>query len=438
MFNFSVVGEEKNNPTVIKVVGCGGGGSNAVNRMIEAHVQNVEFIAVNTDLQALYSSSAQNKVGIGSKLTGGLGAGGKPEIGEQAAQEDEDTIRSMLAGSNMVFITAGMGGGTGTGAAPVVARIAKEMGALTVAVVTKPFDFEGRYKMRLACDGILKLHDEVDTLIVIPNQHLMNVIDKHTPIQEAFSLADDVLRQSVQGISDIITKIGLINPDFNDVRTTMQGKGDAIMGVGEGSGESRAIDAATAAINNPMLEDTRIDGATNLLVNITGSPTMSLMEVNEAMSIIKDSVDENAHIIIGAVIDNAMQDEMAVTVIATGFRHSVVDAMSAATFRTQSERSQGEKENMFDYAEFTAITRSSLGQGVTSASYTNNTPLHAVSPHNQPHSPQQGQGHVPAPPAQAQGHALSSSYQHSGSKLPTDETDLKTPACIRNTKIVLG
>jgi len=263
MIDFSVVGEKTANPTVIKVIGAGGGGSNAVNRMIESGIKNVEFIVVNTDLQALAGSHAHQKIGIGSKLTGGLGAGGKPEIGEQAAEEDFETIENVLKGADMVFITAGMGGGTGTGAAPIIAKIAKQQGALTVGVVTKPFDFEGRAKMRLADEGICKLREEVDTLIVIPNQHLLRIVDKKTPIKQAFLVADDVLRQGVQGISDLITQPGEVNIDFADVRTTMQGKGDAILGVGAGSGDSRALDAATAAITNPLLEDSHIEGAKN-------------------------------------------------------------------------------------------------------------------------------------------------------------------------------
>ena len=257
MIDFSIVddkiGEKAANPTVIKVIGVGGGGSNAVNRMIDAGIKNVEFIVANTDLQALSGSRAPKKIGIGSKLTGGLGAGGKPEIGEQAAEEDIDTIANMLKGADMVFVTAGMGGGTGTGAAPIIAKAAKENGALTVGVVTKPFDFEGKVKMRLADEGIAKLHEQVDTLIVIPNQNLLRIVDKTTPIKQAFLIADDVLRQGVQGISDLITQPGEVNIDFADVRTTMEGKGDAILGVGKGEGENRAVDAATAAINNPLL-----------------------------------------------------------------------------------------------------------------------------------------------------------------------------------------
>lgn len=317
--DLSVVSEPLLKQTVIKVVGCGGGGSNAVNRMIEAGLQNVEFIVVNTDLQALHSSKATKKLGIGSKLTDGLGAGGKPEVGEAAALEDEEQIQNILKGANMVFVTAGMGGGTGTGAAPVVARIAKSLGALTVGVVTKPFDFEGKVRMRNADGGIQRLHEEVDSLIVIPNQNLLKVLPRQTPVTEAFLTADDVLRQGVQGISEVITKSGLVNLDFNDVRTTMEGKGDAIMGIGEGSGDNRATDAATQAINNPMLEDSHIDGAKNILINITSGANASIYEVDEVAKIIGAAADPEVNLIYGHVIDNNMQDSMTVTVIATGF-----------------------------------------------------------------------------------------------------------------------
>lgn len=306
-------------PTVIKVVGCGGGGSNAVNRMIESGLENVEFIVVNTDLQALNSSKANRKIGIGSKLTGGLGAGGKPEVGEAAARENEDDIITALKGANMVFVTAGMGGGTGTGAAPVVARIAKEMGALTVGVVTRPFNFEGRVRGGNAEEGIKKLHEEVDSLIVIPNENLLKTMDRRTPVKEAFLKADDVLRQGVQGISDVITKTGLINMDFMDIRTTMEGKGDAIMGIGVGTGENRASDAASQAIDNPLLEDSRIDGAKNILINITSGEDFTLYEVNEIANIVQAAADHDVSVFYGHVVDPAMDGTVSVTVIATGF-----------------------------------------------------------------------------------------------------------------------
>ncbi len=319
MLDFSVMDESPISPTVIKVIGAGGGGSNAVNRMIEAGLQHVEFIVANTDKQALNRSVAENRIVIGSKLTNGLGAGGKPEIGEKAAIEDTEAIANILKGADMVFVTAGMGGGTGTGAAPVIAKIAKEQGALTVGVVTKPFDFEGKVKMRLAEEGIRKLHEQVDTLIVIPNQYLLKVVDKKTTITEAFKKADDVLRQGVQGISDLITHPGEVNIDFADVKTTMEGKGDAILGIGIGEGENRAVDAATAAISNKLLEDSQIDGAKNILVNIQCGEDFSLTETEEIVTFIRQSADPEVLLIYGQIIDPNMGDSVSVTVIATGF-----------------------------------------------------------------------------------------------------------------------
>lgn len=307
------------NQTEIKVIGVGGGGSNAVNRMIESGLGNIKFIAVNTDLQALKLSEAEYKIPIGSKLTGGLGAGGVPEIGEQAALENKADLQNLLKGSDMVFITAGMGGGTGTGAAPIVAEIAKETGALTVAVVTKPFDFEGKKKMKLAEEGIRKLREAVDTLIIIPNQYLLKIVEKRTPIREAFLMADDVLRQGVQGISELITITGEINIDFADVRTIMSGQGDALMGIGIGTGDNRAVDAATNAINNPLLEDARMEGAKGILVNITGGEDFSLSEYDEVIKIVTANADEDALIIPGQTIDVSMADQVQVTVVATGF-----------------------------------------------------------------------------------------------------------------------
>ena len=305
--------------TVITVVGVGGGGSNAVNRMIESNLEHVKFIAMNTDQQALQISLAGEQLPLGQKLTGGLGAGGNPETGEQAALEDTDTIKEMLIGSDMVFVTAGMGGGTGTGAAPVIASIAKELGILTVAVVTRPFSFEGVKKQKLAQGGIDNLRKQVDTLITIPNENLLNIVDKDTPVREAFLAADDVLRQGVQGISDLITVTGDINIDFADVRTIMKGRGDAIMGVGTGSGMNRAVDAATNAINNPLLEDANIEGAKGLLVNATGGETFSLSELKEVMDIITVNADADAQIISGTAVDESLGDSLRVTVIATGF-----------------------------------------------------------------------------------------------------------------------
>ncbi len=306
-------------PTLIKVVGVGGGGSNAVNRMISMGLKNVSFVAVNTDQQALHTSNAETRFAIGTKLTGGLGAGGIPEVGEKAALEDQDGLTTLLRGADMVFITAGMGGGTGTGGAPVVAHVARQLGALTVAVVTKPFDFEGKRKMQLAEEGITKLRQEVDTLITIPNQHLLKIAEKRTPIREAFFMADDVLRQGVQGISDLITEPGEINIDFADVRTIMKGKGDALMGIGMGSGENRAIDAATNSINNPLLEDARVEGAKGILVNVTGGFDLCLSEYEEVLKIITANADDDALIISGTSIVESMNDKIKVTVIATGF-----------------------------------------------------------------------------------------------------------------------
>ena len=321
--DLEVMDERVAGKTVIKVIGCGGGGSNAVARMIQVGVQGVDFIAANTDLQALESSLALTKVPLGRQVTGGLGAGGKPEIGEQAAEEDRETIQNVLKGADMVFVTAGMGGGTGTGAAPVIARIAKEMGCLTVAVVTRPFSFERQRKMELADAGIDKLRGHVDTLITIPNENLLKLVDRRTPIREAFLKADDVLRMGVQGISDLITKRGEINIDFADVRTVMEGQGDALMGIGEGRGDNRAVDAATMAIENPLLDDVNIEGARGLLVNVTGGPDFSLFEYHEIMDIVSSRVDSNATVIAGQDTDDNLGDEVRVTVIATGFGGSM-------------------------------------------------------------------------------------------------------------------
>ncbi len=302
----------------IKVIGVGGGGNNAVNRMITAGLKGVEFIAVNTDAQALNLSQSPNKIQIGAKLTKGLGAGANPEIGKKAAEESREEIQEALKGADMVFVTAGMGGGTGTGAAPIVAEVAKELGALTVGVVTKPFTFEGRKRMSQAESGIQQLKEKVDTLITIPNDRLLQVIDKHTSIVEAFRIADDVLRQGVQGISDLIAVPGLINLDFADVKTIMKDTGSALMGIGSATGEGRAVEAARAAISSPLLE-TSIEGARGVLLNITGGSSLGLFEVNEAAEIISQAADPEAYIIFGAVIDEKMNEEVRVTVIATGF-----------------------------------------------------------------------------------------------------------------------
>lgn len=307
----------------IKVVGCGGGGNNAVNRMIAAGLRGVEFIAINTDKQALFLSKANTKIQIGDKLTRGLGAGANPEIGEKAANESKDEIAQSLKGADMVFVTAGMGGGTGTGAAPVVAQIAKEMGILTVAVVTKPFVFESRTRMQHAERGIENLKNTVDSLVTIPNDRLLQVVEKKTSMVEAFRLADDVLRQGVQGISDLIAVPGLVNLDFADVKTIMLNSGLAHMGVGRCGGENRAEEAAKQAIQSPLLE-TSIDGARRVLVNITGGPDLGLYEVNAAAELVQKSADPDANIIFGAVIDDSLKEEILITVIATGFEKTPV------------------------------------------------------------------------------------------------------------------
>lgn len=302
----------------IKVVGVGGGGNNAVNRMIEHGLKGVDFISVNTDKQALYVSQATQKIQIGEKLTKGLGAGANPEIGQKAAEESKDDIAQIIKGADMVFITAGMGGGTGTGAAPIVAEIARELGILTVGVVTKPFIFEGKKRMINAERGISELKSRVDTLVTIPNDRLLQVVEKRTSMLEAFKIADDVLRQGVQGISDLIAVPGLVNLDFADVRTIMKEKGLAHMGIGKGSGDNRATDAAKQAIQSPLLETT-IEGAKGVLLNITGGANLGLFEVNEAAELVSQAADPDANIIFGAVIDEALEDEIRIIVIATGF-----------------------------------------------------------------------------------------------------------------------
>lgn len=302
----------------IKVIGVGGAGNNAVNRMIEANVQGVDFLAANTEVQILDTSKAEKKLQLGEKLTKGLGAGAKPEIGEAAAEESKEEIMKALQGADMVFVTAGMGGGTGTGGAPIVAECAKEMGALTVAVVTKPFMFEGTVRMRNANSGIEYLKEKVDTIIIVPNERLLQAVDKKVSIQDAFRMADDVLRQGVQGISDLITVPGVINLDFADVKTIMTDQGEALMGIGIASGENRAVDAAKAAISSPLLERT-IDGAKGIIISVTGSDDLGLLEINEAAQIISDAADPDANIIWGTSINPEMGDEVRITVIATGF-----------------------------------------------------------------------------------------------------------------------
>jgi cell division protein FtsZ len=324
----------------IKVIGCGGGGTNAVNRMIDAGLTGVEFIAMNTDIQVLDISAADYKLQLGENLTRGLGAGGNPEVGRSAAEESKSDIKKSLEGADMVFITAGMGGGTGTGSAPVIAEIAKDLGILTVAVVTKPFKFEGPRRSRLADEGVDNLKDKVDTVIIIPNDRLLGVVEKRATLVEAFKEADDVLRQGVQGISDIITIPGIINVDFADVRAIMLNAGTALMGIGVATGDHRAVDAAQAAIASPLLE-TSIEGARAALINITGGPDMTLAEVHEATELIQQATDaEDANIIFGIVQDPNMKDEVRITVLATGFDQlrppAPVSARPAAVAATAS------------------------------------------------------------------------------------------------------
>ena len=302
----------------IKVIGVGGGGNNAVNRMVDNQIKGVQFLAVNTENQVLELSKADVTIQIGEKVTKGLGAGANPQIGEEAAQESREEITKALEGADMVFVTAGMGGGTGTGAAPIVAECAKEVGALTVGVVTKPFAFEGKRRRAAAEKGIEFLTQKVDTIIVIPNDKLLQVVDKKCSVSDAFSKADEVLRQGIKGISDLIQIPGLINLDFADVKTIMTNQGEALMGIGEGTGENRAADAAKMAINSPLLE-TSIDGAKGILLNISGSSELGIFEVNEAAQIISDAADPDANIIFGSVIDESLGDKVQVTVVATGF-----------------------------------------------------------------------------------------------------------------------
>ena len=308
---------------IIKVVGVGGGGTNAVNSMVRDNIRGVEFIIANTDVQSLDKSECPEKVQIGGELTRGLGAGSNPETGRNAAEESENIIRDMLGGSDMVFITAGMGGGTGTGAAPVISRIAKETGALTVGVVTKPFPFEGKRRMKQAEEGIAELKEVVDTLIVIPNQKLLSYVGQQTSFKEAFSMVDDILKQAVCSISDLIVIPGLINLDFADVKCIMGSMGKALMGSGTAAGENRAVEAAQKAISSPLLDEATVDGAQGILINITGGEDLTLMEINEASMMIQKNAHEDAHIIFGAVINNQMEEEMRVTVIATGFDHAI-------------------------------------------------------------------------------------------------------------------
>ena len=412
------------NPTVIKVIGAGGGGSNAVNRMMECNVQYVDFIVANTDVQALNYSKAPMKLAIGSKLTGGLGAGGKPEVGEKAAMEDTEVIANAVRGAHMVFITAGMGGGTGTGSAPVIAKIARDQGALTVGVVTKPFGFEGRAKMRTAEAGIEKLRQNVDTLVVIPNQHLLNLVDSKQTIKDAFVMADDVLRRAVQGIADIITKNGLVNIDFADVRSTMAGQGDALMGVGTGSGENRAVDAATNAINNPLLEDSHIEGATRILVNIYAAEMPSTVEVNDIMEIVTANANPDVETIHGITVDEtdeAMKDKITVTVIATGFPTDTdpIQGMMQKPGQPAGAAAQAEPiHTSFLQNDFISASEWAKLQTPQQPTLPGLGPRNASMPTMPPPPEQPAMTEVPRQPIRVQ--------------LPGANTDLDVPAYIRN------
>jgi cell division protein FtsZ len=329
--DIQVIKEQEQSPRLIaiKVIGVGGGGSNAVDHSIVCGMEGIEFIVTNTDVQVLKQNRAEVKLAIGTKSTSGLGAGGDPELGQKAALEDREKIAEAVKGADMVFITAGMGGGTGTGAAPVIAQIARESGALTVAIVTKPFKFEGRRKMELAEEGIAQMKEAVDSLIVIQNQKLLSMVDKKNPVKKTFAVADEILRKGIQSISDLILKPGLINLDFADVRNTMLGQGDALMGVGTASGEKRAEEAALQAINNPLLDDIAIVGAQRILINISGGDSLSLSEIEEVVGIITEKADHNAYIKTGTVVNEELGDEIQVTVIATGFMNNIITLDSA-------------------------------------------------------------------------------------------------------------
>ena len=343
---------------VIKVIGVGGGGGNAINRMIDEGLAGVEFIAANTDVQALSSAKAETVIQLGPKLTRGLGAGGQPEVGRKAAEVSEEVLTEALQGADMVFITAGMGGGSGTGAAPVIARIAKSVGALTVAVVTRPFGFEGSKRGNFAVEGINELREHVDTLLIISNNNLLEIVDKKTPLLEALSEADNVLRQGVQGITDLITSPGLINLDFADVKTVMENKGNALMGIGIGSGEERVIEAARKAIYSPLLETT-IDGAEDVIVNVTGGLDMTLIEAEEASEIVNQAAGHGVNIWLGTSIDESMKDEIRVTVVATGVKEDKVDKVSglqgvkpaSRAEQVRSAQSSAHYDRNFDMAE---------------------------------------------------------------------------------------
>ena len=360
-----------NHLATLKVIGVGGGGNNAVNRMIDHGMNNVEFIAINTDGQALNLCKAESKIQIGEKLTRGLGAGANPEIGKKAAEESREQIEDAIQGADMVFVTAGMGGGTGTGAAPVVAKIAKEMGALTVGVVTRPFGFEGRKRQTQAAAGVESMKAAVDTLIVIPNDRLLDIVDKSTPMMEAFKEADNVLRQGVQGISDLIAVSGEVNLDFADVKTIMSNQGSALMGIGVSSGENRAVEAAKKAISSPLLE-TSIVGAQGVLMNITGGESLSLFEAQEAADIVQDAADEDVNMIFGTVINPELQDEIVVTVIATGFedKPSSQGRKASSTGFGSSVNSASSTSSVGKEESISSSASSSSSDSVTERSHT--------------------------------------------------------------------
>ncbi len=374
----------------IRVIGVGGGGSNAVNRMIQANMMGIEFIAINTDAQALLLTDAPHRIRIGDKLTRGLGAGGNPSVGGKAAEENAEEIYEALKGSDMVFITAGMGGGTGTGASPIVAQIAREVGALTVGVVTKPFTFEGKKRLLSAEEGIANLKQHVDTLITVPNDRLLQVADKRTPLSDAFRLADDVLRQGIQGISDLITVPGLINLDFADVKTIMSAAGSALMAIGEADGETRAIDAAQIAIASPLL-DIDISGARGVLFNITGGMDMTLFEVNEAADIISQAAHPEANIIFGAVQDPSYDGKVKITVIATGFENIPGRAQAPAMVQPQAHQSYQYVQPRPEY------DRSRLYQASSSNNMNNGSGNHSTQPRAQQSMPQYNTPPVAAP-----------------------------------------
>ncbi|HPY11595.1 MAG TPA: cell division protein FtsZ [Sphaerochaeta sp.] len=375
-----MVKDEQATSTVIKVIGVGGAGGNAVNRMIASGLKKVHFVTMNTDMQALQRSNAQTRLPIGRELTGGLGAGGIPEVGEKAAQESKEEIRREVENADMVFITAGMGGGTGTGAASIVAEVAKSCNALTVAVVTTPFAFEGKKKLVLAQAGIEKLRKQVDTLIIIPNQYLLKVVENNTPIKQAFLMADEVLYMGVQGISELITEPGEINIDFADVRTVMKGKGDALMGIGFGEGANRAVDAARQAVSNPLLENASIEGATSVLVNLAGSDNLTLQEYQDVVELVTAQCAEDALIIAGQAFNPELGDRIKVTVVATGFdrKESVIGAESSEHETTQrrftaSERGEEKSEERSDDVAAIQVNRwqdlqKQLGKAVNPAS----------------------------------------------------------------------